>query len=81
VAVTGEDSAASLASHKRAAFTEFSHSAKRALTLSIYKGISLRELRDFLLNYDVYFNAIKEHAVRRRIAVAILYIRDDALCQ
>jgi hypothetical protein len=81
VAVTDEDSATSLASHKRAAFIEFSHSAKRALAPSIYKGTSLRELRDFLLGYNVYFDAIKEHAVRRRIAVAASYIQDDALCQ
>jgi hypothetical protein len=74
VAVTGEDSATSLTSHKRAASTEFSHSIKRALAPPIYKGTSLRELRDFLLSCDVYFDAIEEHAVRRRIAVAASYI-------
>lgn len=79
VAVTGEDSIASLVSHKRAASTELSHSAKRALTPLIYRGLSLRELRNFLLGCDVYFNAIEEHASRRRITVATSYIRDDAL--
>jgi hypothetical protein len=80
VAVTGEESSnVSLVSRKRAASTELSYSVKRALAPPIYKGLSLRELRDFLLSYDVYFNVIKEHAVRRRIAMAALYIQDDAL--
>jgi hypothetical protein len=74
VAVTGEDSAISLISHKRAASIEFSHSAKRVLIPPIYKGTSFHELRDFLLGYNVYFDAIKEYAVYRRIAVAALYI-------
>jgi hypothetical protein len=75
VAVTGEDSSdVSLMSRKRAASTELSYSAKRALAPPIYKGLSLRELRDFLLGCDVYFDAIKEYVVRRRIAVAASYI-------
>jgi hypothetical protein len=69
----------SLISYKRAAFTKLSYSIKRVLASLIYKGLSLRELRDFLLNCDIYFNAIKEHVIRRRIAVTALYIRDDAL--
>jgi hypothetical protein len=82
VAVTGEESSdVSLVSRKRAASTELSYSAKRALAPPIYKGLSLRELRDFLLGCDVYFNAIEEHVIRRRIAVAASYIRDDALRQ
>lgn len=81
VAVTGEDSGASLVSHKRAASTELSHSAKRALAPPIYRGLSLRELRDYLLGCDVYFDAIEEYVIRRRIAVAASYIRDDALRQ
>jgi hypothetical protein len=79
VAVTGEESAASLVSHKRAASTELSHSTKRALAPPIYKGTSLRELRDFILSYKVYFNTIKEQLTRRRITVAVLYIREEAL--
>jgi hypothetical protein len=71
----------SLISYKRAVSTELSYSVKRVLAPSIYKGLSLRELRDFLFGCDVYFNAIKEHAVYRRIAVAALYIRDDVLYQ
>jgi hypothetical protein len=61
-------------SRKRAASTKLSYSAKRILAALIYKGLGLYELRDFLLSYNVYFNAIKEYAVRRRIAVAALYI-------
>jgi hypothetical protein len=80
VAVTDEESSnVSLVSRKRAAFTKLSYNVKRALAPLIYKGLSLRELRDFLFNCDVYFNAIKEHIIRRRIAVTALYIRDDAL--
>jgi hypothetical protein len=52
-------------SRKRAASTELSYSVKRVLAPPIYKGLSLRELRDFLLDYNVYFNMIKKHAVRR----------------
>jgi hypothetical protein len=69
VTIIGEESSdVSLISRKRAASIELSYSVKRALAPPIYKGLSLRELRDFLLGCDVYFNAIKEHAVRRRIA-------------
>jgi hypothetical protein len=75
VTVTGEESSnVSLVSRKRAASTELSYSIKRALASLIYKGLSLYKSRDFLLNYNVYFNAIKEHAVRRQIAIATLYI-------
>jgi hypothetical protein len=75
VAIIGEESFnVSLVSRKRAASTELSYSVKRVLAPLIYKGLSLRELRDFLLSCDVYFNAIKEHAVHRRIAVAASYI-------
>jgi hypothetical protein len=80
VAVTGEESpVTSLVSYKRSASTELSHSTKRALALPIYKGTSLRELHDFLLSCEVYFNAIEKQLTRRRIAVAVLYIRDEAL--
>jgi hypothetical protein len=65
MAVTGENSAVLLISYKRAVSTELSHSIKRVLAPSIYKGISLRELRDFLLSYKVYFNAIKKQFTYR----------------
>jgi hypothetical protein len=65
MAITGEESAASLISHKQATSAELSHSIKRALAPSIYKGTSLRELHDFLLSYKVHFNAIKEQLTRR----------------
>jgi ubiquinone biosynthesis protein COQ9 len=79
VAVTGEESAASFVSYKQAASTELSHSTKRALAPPTYKGTSLRELRDFLLSYKVYFNVIKEQLTRRQIAVAVLYIYKETL--
>jgi hypothetical protein len=82
VAVTGEESpVASFVSHKRAASAELSHSTKRALAPPTYKGTSLRELRDFLLGCEVYFDAIEEQSTRRRIAVAASYIREEALRQ
>jgi hypothetical protein len=65
MAVTGEESAISLISHKRAVSTELIHSIKRALVSSIYKDTSLRELHDFILSYKVYFNAIKKQLTRR----------------
>jgi hypothetical protein len=66
ITVTGEESSvASFISYKRAASTELSHSTKRALAPPIYKGMSLRELRDFVLSYEVYFNAIEEQLTRR----------------
>jgi ubiquinone biosynthesis protein COQ9 len=65
MAVTGEDSTASLISYKQAASAELSHSIKRALASSIYKGTSLHELHDFLLSYKVYFNIIKEQFIYR----------------
>jgi hypothetical protein len=82
VAVTGEESpVASFISHKRAASAELSHSTKRALAPPTYKGTSLRELRDFLLGCEGYFDAIEEQSTRRRIAVAVSYIREEALRQ
>jgi hypothetical protein len=63
--MTGEDSAASLVSYKRAASAELSYSTKRALAPSTYKGTSLCELHDFLLGCEVYFDAIKEQLTRR----------------
>jgi hypothetical protein len=74
VAVISEESASLYVSYKRVALTEYSYSAKHALTPLIYKGTSLCELRDFLLDYNVYFNVIKEYIVYRRIVIATLYI-------
>jgi hypothetical protein len=77
-ALTGEEEASSV-SHKRPASIDLSHSAKRALAPPIYKGTSLRELRDFLLGCEVYFGAVEEHAIHRRIAVAALYLHENVL--
>jgi hypothetical protein len=75
VAVTDKKSSnVSLISRKRAASIKLSYNIKRALVSLIYKGLSLYELRDFLLDYDIYFNAIKEHIIYRRITVVALYI-------
>jgi ubiquinone biosynthesis protein COQ9 len=66
MAVTGEEFPVTLlVSYKRATSTELSYSIKRVLASSIYKGTSLRELRDFLLSYKVYFNIIKEQLTHR----------------
>jgi hypothetical protein len=80
MAVTGEESSVVLfISYKQAASAELSHSTKRALAPPTFKGTSLRELRDFLLGCEVYFDAIKKQSTRRRIAVAVSYIRKEAL--
>jgi hypothetical protein len=68
-------------SHKRSASVELRSSSKRAYAPPVYEGTSLRELRDFLLGCEVYFDAIKEHEPRRRIAIAALYLRKEALRQ
>jgi hypothetical protein len=82
VAVTGEESSvASFVSHKRAASADLPHSVKRALAPPVYEGVNLRQLRDFLLGCEVYFDAIEEHNDRRRIALAASYLRKDALRQ
>jgi hypothetical protein len=60
---TGEESL--LVGHKRAASTNLPHSVKRALAPSVYEGTNLRELRDFLLGCEVYFDAVEEHEDRR----------------
>jgi hypothetical protein len=63
-ALTGKEEALSV-SHKQPASINLSHSAKRALVPLIYKGMSLRELRDFLLRCEVYFDAVEEHVIHR----------------
>jgi hypothetical protein len=40
--------------------TKLNYSIKHALAPPIYKGISLRELYNFILSYKVYFNTIKK---------------------
>jgi hypothetical protein len=77
-ALTDEEEALSV-SYKRPASIDLSYSAKQALALPIYKGTSLRELRDFLLSYEVYFDAVEKHAIHRQIAVAALYLHENAL--
>jgi hypothetical protein len=53
----------------------------RALAPPVYTAISLGELRKHIQGAVVYFDAIGEHDVRRRIAVAASYCRDEALSQ
>ena len=53
--------------------------AKRAMAPPIFRGASLRELRDFQQGCEVFFDAIDEMDVRRRVALAALYLRDLAL--
>jgi hypothetical protein len=75
----GEES--SLISYKRVASTNLSYSAKRALAPPVYEETNLRELRDFLLGYEVYFDAVEEYKDRRRIVIAASYLRRNALRQ
>jgi hypothetical protein len=79
MAIIDEESSVLLTSYKRAASTKLSHSMKRILVPFIYQEYSLRELYDFLLNCDVYFDAIKEYATCRQIVVAVLYIYNNTL--
>jgi hypothetical protein len=76
---TGEESP--LVSYKRAASTNLPYSAKRALAPSVYEGTNLRELRDFLLGCEIYFDAVEEHKDRRRIVIATSYLRRNTLRQ
>jgi hypothetical protein len=76
---TGEES--SLVSYKKVASTDLSYSIKRALAPSVYEGINLRELRDFLLDCEVYFDAVEEYKDCRQIVIAVSYLRRDALRQ
>ena len=46
--------------YKRLALIELSGRSKRAIPPPIYKGANLRELRDFLLDCDVFFDAIEK---------------------
>jgi len=53
-----------------------SHAARKAQAPPIFKGTSLKELRDFQQGCEVFFDAIDEYDVRRRIATAASYLRD-----
>ena len=53
-----------------------STAARRAQAPPIFKGTSLKELRDFQQGCEVFFDAIDEHEIRRRIATAASYLRD-----
>jgi hypothetical protein len=64
IVLTSEEEALSV-SYKQPASINLSYSVKQALTLLIYKGTSLRELRDFLLSCKVYFNAVKKYIIHR----------------
>ena len=46
--------------YKRPVLTELSGRSKRVMPPLIYKDVNLRELRDFLLGCDVFFDVIKE---------------------
>ena len=68
-------------SHKYLISTELSGRSKRVIPPLIYKGANLRELRDFLLGCDIFFDVIEEQDNRRRITTAAFYLRDEALRQ
>lgn len=53
-----------------------STAARKAQAPPIFKGTSLKELRDFQQGCEVFFDAIDEHDTRRRIATAASYLRD-----
>lgn len=53
--------------------------ARRALAPPMFKGTSLKELREFQQGCEVYFDAVDEPGERRRIATAASCLRDLAL--
>jgi hypothetical protein len=53
--------------------------ARRAMAPPVFRGASLRELRDFQQSCEVFFDAIEEQSTRRRIALGASYLRDLAL--
>jgi hypothetical protein len=65
--------------YKRSASVKLYNSLKYIYISLIYKDTSLRELRDFFLNYKVYFEVIKEHEPYKRIAIAASYLYTEAL--
>jgi hypothetical protein len=50
--------------------------SRKAMAPPIFKGTSLKELRDFQQGCEVFFDAIDERDIRRRIATAASYLRD-----
>ena len=59
-----------------AAPTHITPGARRAQAPPLFKGTSLKELRDFQQGCEVFFDAIDELDPRRRIATAASYLRD-----
>jgi hypothetical protein len=53
-----------------------SNASRKAMAPPIFKGTSLKELRDFQQGCEVFFDAIDERDIRRRIATAASYLRD-----
>jgi hypothetical protein len=68
-------------SYKRSASIKLCSSLKRVYISPIYESMSLRELRDFLLGCEVYFDVIKKYKSRRRIIITALYLYKEALYQ
>ena len=68
-----------LMSHKHYVSVKLSYSTKCILVLLIYRDVSLCKLWDFILNYEVYFNAVEENDTYRYIAVVVSYLCEDAL--
>lgn len=66
---------------KRLASQELTARYRRAFPPPSYKGINLREMRDFLLGCEVYFGVVEEHEESRRVAIAASYLREEALRQ
>jgi hypothetical protein len=63
VVIISEESTSSYISYKCITLTEYHYSVKCALAPPTYKGTSLCKLHDFLLNYNIYFNVIKEYII------------------
>jgi hypothetical protein len=53
--------------------------ARRALALLMFKGTSLKELREFQQGCEVYFDAVDKPNKRRRIATAASYLQELVL--
>jgi hypothetical protein len=53
-----------------------SRAARRAMPPPVFRGTSLRELRDFQQGCEVFFDGIDEPDTRRRIMTAASYLRD-----
>jgi Zinc knuckle len=80
MAITGEEQA-ELPSRSISESLSSSRDRARALPPPVYTAASLGELRKHIQGAVVYFDAIGEHEVRRRVAVAASYCREEALSQ